>query len=101
MADTTPWVDIIYAAIDERNDLATDAPKIEKSEQTVLVGEDGLDSLAFVSLIVSVEEKVQDASDTIIALADERAFSRPESPFRTVSTLATYIDELVREETGG
>ena len=92
MADVMQWVEMIYQAIDE---LVTDGPPITKSQDTVLLGENGLDSLGLVSLIVSIEEKVQDESGAIVTLADERAFSRSVSPFRTIGTLATYIDELV------
>ena len=102
MTTTDKWIDIIYSAIDEINTMREDQPDIEKSPATVLYGKSGqLDSLGLVTLIVSVEGKVQDESGTTVAITDERALTRPVSPFQSVESLASYIDELVQEETGG
>ena len=58
---------------------------------TVLFGESGIfDSMALVSLIVAVEQEVQDTLGVSIALADERALSQANSPYRTVGALADY-----------
>lgn len=66
---------------------------------TSLFGTDGiLDSMGLVNLVVALEERIQDEYDVAITLADERAMSRSKSPFRTVTTLAEYIEELLREE---
>ena len=102
MSDVQRWLSVIYEAIDELNAVGPDDPPLEKSEATVLMGEGGrLDSLAIVRLIVSVEERVQDESGSVVALADERAFAQPASPFGTVGALAKYVDMLVEEAAGG
>lgn len=63
----------------------------EIDEQTRLYGDGGLfDSMGIVSLIVAVEQEIQDRYGRSVALADERALSRSSSPYRTVSTLAQY-----------
>ena len=69
---------------------------------TLLFGETGLlDSVGLVSLIVAVEQEVEDDLGATIMLADERAMSQSSSPYRTVETLARYASQLVAEELSG
>ena len=55
----------------------------------------GLDSLALVSFITDLEEKISDEFDKEIVLADEKAMSAKTSPFRTVESLTLYINSLL------
>lgn len=65
---------------------------------TPLFGEEGVfDSLGLVTLIVAVEEAIQDRYAVGISLADERALSQSRSPFRTIGTLAAYAHDLLKE----
>jgi len=58
---------------------------------TRLFGEGGLlDSMALVSLVIAVEQAVEEKYGTPVALADEKALSQRSSPYRTVGTLAEY-----------
>jgi acyl carrier protein len=66
---------------------------------TALFGERGLfDSLGLVSLVLAVEEAIQDGHAVTISLADERAMSQTRSPFRTVQSLAEYAGQLVEQQ---
>jgi len=66
------------------------------NSDTVLFGNKGiLDSMALVSLITDLEEKIEKEFDVPITLADERAMSEKRSPFRTVASLAEYISRLI------
>jgi acyl carrier protein len=68
------------------------------AESTVLFGRNGIfDSLGLVSLIVDVEQRIEDHGISII-LGDERAVSQKHSPFRTVQSLAEYICKLIGEQ---
>ena len=86
---------LIYPAVDEL------APSwrgvaLPKDPATPLVGPGAaLDSLALVTLIVTVEARVADELGRSVTLANEAAMSRAESPFRTLGTLAAYVDELL------
>lgn len=61
---------------------------------TKLFGDGGvLDSMGLVSLVIAVEQAVQDQFGAQVALADEKALSRRQSPYRTVGTLASYAAE--------
>jgi len=57
-----------------------------------------LDSLGLVTLLVELEERLEDEFDLPLTLADERAMSQKSSPFRTVESLASYISTLLEEE---
>ena len=95
-------LEIIYQAIDEINTERDVADQLTKTETTVILGSDGkLDSLGLVNLIVSLEEAINDTLDIEITLADERAMSRESSPFKTVASLADYIQVLVAENKNG
>ncbi len=68
-------------------------------EGTLLFGDAGLlDSVGLVSLIVAVEQEIENELDVSIVLADERAMSQSSSPFRTVGALAAYASTLAAEE---
>jgi hypothetical protein len=69
------------------------------SLETRLFGGDSLfDSIALVSLIVRIEEVVEEKFDKSIILADEKAMSRRTSPFSNISNLSEYILEIINKE---
>ena len=93
-------IELIYGAIDVIND--TWCVNLEKSPETPLYGEQGkLDSVGLVSLIVAVEESVEEKFNTTMAIADERAMGQKKSPFRTIGTLSDYISLLLEEDSNG
>jgi len=66
-------------------------------DETPLFGREGfLDSLGLVTLVVAVEQAIEDELGVSVSLADERALSQRKSPYRTVGTLADYADSLIR-----
>lgn len=78
-------------ALDDENDL-------EITEETRLLGQGtGLDSLGLVTLIVDLEQQLDDEYDVDIVLASEKAMSQKNSPFRSVGTLTDYIWKLAQE----
>jgi D-alanine--poly(phosphoribitol) ligase subunit 2 len=103
MSDLERILQTIYSAVDEINEQLPEGKTLDKSPDTVLFGNSGkLDSLGLVSLIVTVEQSIQEGFGAEITLADERALSQRNSPFRTISTLSEYISLLLAEkETDG
>ena len=98
MKDSEKVIDIIYRAIDDINTELSEDDRLEKAPETILFGRSGtLDSLGFVSLIVATEGYLESELGVAFTLADERAMSQENSPFRTVDTLADYIAMLYRE----
>lgn len=82
----------IFDAIDEVNEQLSEGSRLEKSGDTVLYDRSGkLDSLGLVNLIVATEQKIEDEFDVAVILADEKAVSQENSPFKTVGSFAKYI----------
>jgi acyl carrier protein len=88
----------IYDAVGRANELREPSQQITCTEDSVLFGPGGLDSLGLVSLILDVEEAVNSKSELQLTLANERAVSRRRNPFRDVRSLADYVMVLVDEE---
>ena len=89
-------IDIIFNSIDEINE--QNDTNIVKDVNTKLFGKDcELDSLGLVNLITSIEENIEELTGIYIPIADERAFSLESSPFKSVETLANYIELLINE----
>jgi acyl carrier protein len=75
-----------------------DSPAEPMGESTYLFGSGAfLDSLGLVTLIVDLEQRLEDEYGLSLTLADERAMSQKNSPFRTVRALADHIRLLVEE----
>jgi acyl carrier protein len=89
---------LIYAAIEDLNRQGALAKPITPTPETALFGSaSALDSLALINLIVAVEGRVQEKFGKMITLADDRALSQDVSPFSTVQTLSSYIENLLTE----
>ena len=88
----------INSAIDDLNEVLEPDERLAKSAQVALIGQDArLDSLGLVNLIVLVEEKIQQQFGVGITLVDERAMSQSKSPFRTLGTLAEFVQEQLAD----
>jgi acyl carrier protein len=88
----------IYSALDEINEQLPKGKALDKSPGTILFGKSGqLDSLGLVSLIVAVEQNIEDEFGVGITLADERAMSQQNSPFKTVAALSDYVALLLAD----
>ena len=96
----TQIVELILASLEDLRD-ALESPVAEFSEQTVLFGpvSSALDSMGLVTLIVELEQKLEQEYGLSLTLADDRAMSQRHSPFRTVQSLAEYICLLLEEST--
>lgn len=91
-------INIITAALKEINEELSLSELENPDLHTKLFGGSGaLDSLALVSFIADVEEKISDAFGKNIVLADEKAMSQKVSPFRSVETLSLYIEKLLND----
>jgi acyl carrier protein len=92
-------VAIIYAAIDEVNSQSMGELKIQKNLETQLLAKgSGLDSLAFVNLIVAVEGQLETSLGLFVVLVDEDSMSLQQNPFRTVGSLASYVEAVIARQ---
>ena len=89
---------LIIKSVQEINEQLPQKQQLGQSSKTTLFGSDGkLDSLGLVNLLVIIEQNIEDEFDISITIADEKAMSQKHSPFKTIGTLADYIDMLLRE----
>lgn len=93
-------LELVIAAIRELGQagVIVDPPTTLDSDAELFGSGGFVDSLGLVQLTVEVERMVAESVGTPITLADERAMSRSQSPFRTLGSLAAYIVELVRAQ---
>ena len=93
---STESLNIVYRAIDKLNAQSNSDDAIVKAPITKIYdGDNGIDSLDFVNLVVAVEEEICDQTGKPIILIDEKVMNAEVNPFETVKTLADYLDTLV------
>ena len=84
--------EIVRAAVEEINeDLDYDSLRDVSDDTPLFGGESGIDSLSLVALVVDVETQVEDRFGKRVTLADEKAMSMRNSPYRTAGALADFI----------
>ena len=99
MIERTVAYDIVVASLQEAL-MQAGMPALDGvTEDTVLVGKDAvLDSLGVVSLIIEVEQRVESGHGISVTLANDKAMSARNSPFRTVGVLTDHLVAMVAEE---
>ena len=89
---------LVISSIKEFNEQIPQEQQLGQTTKTVIFGEDGkLDSLGLVTLLVQIEQDIEDEFEVSITLADERAMSQNRSPFRTIGALVDYISMLLKD----
>tara|TARA_Y100001935_G_C16984700_1_gene350521 strand:- start:196 stop:483 length:288 start_codon:yes stop_codon:yes gene_type:complete len=87
---------IIFECLKEYAKNSPSEIKISDASNTAIFGsESSLDSLGLVTLLVEIEQNVEDKFGVEITIADEKAMSMKNSPFMNVETLSNYINELI------
>lgn len=88
--------EIIYISLDETAEMLPGNIKFGKGKDIEIYSGNGiLDSLGLVTFLVNLEQKLVDETGVQITIADDKAFSEKNSPFRTVSSLSDYILSLL------
>jgi acyl carrier protein len=91
MIDRTVAMEIVLSALRDAVDQNGGDPS-GVTEETVIVGPEAvIDSIGVVSLIVDVEQRLEMDHQVSVTLANDRAMSQRNSPFRTASVLADHI----------
>lgn len=89
---------VILNAVAEINETLESELPISLGENCPLYGDSSiLDSISLVTLIVRVEQGIEDTFDLPIILASEKAMSRRNSPFLNIGSLTNYTFDLVTE----
>jgi len=88
--------DLVMECIREHLEASGSGAAVSVARGSALLGRDGLlDSIGLVTVIVSIEQRIEGEFGKHVTLADERAFSQRSSPFRTVGSLAEYAAGLL------
>jgi acyl carrier protein len=84
---------LVIAQAEELNEQLDNKIPVESGVDAHLFGGDAgiLDSITLVTLIVEVEQSIEDEIGASIILADEKAMSQKNSPFATIGALTDYI----------
>jgi len=83
------------AALNE--ELGYDTLENPTADTAVFSGDDAIDSLSLVTLIVALERAVSEQFGQTVSLADEKAMSQKNSPYATVGSLAALIAGRLEE----
>lgn len=93
---------MLFSVLDELNQLLPPEEHLEKDLKTPLAGDSGrLDSAGLINLIVLTEQKSSEELGIPILLTDDRTMSRVNEVFRTLETLADYINLQLNENRDG
>jgi acyl carrier protein len=95
MTDRASILDQLFQAIDEVNLSLPPEKQVARGEQTRLAG--GLDSLAYLNLIVAAEEKICASFHASIPLASMLMESAPDQLPRNIGDLADLIGRLLKD----
>jgi acyl carrier protein len=82
---------------DLSRELGYDSLRHVSPDTELFGGASGIDSLSLVRIVAEVEREAEEQFEKRVVLADERAMSRRNSPFRTVGTLAELLEERIGE----
>ncbi len=95
---TTQVLDLVSTALHDLNE-ELEYPSLEQVTETTPIfgGDDSIDSLSLVQLLVGLEKTVGTTFNCPITLADEKAMSWKNSPYRNVGALVDFIVSKINE----
>ena len=97
-AEVLQVVELIVESILQIKDETGVAVPSRLQADTALFGTDGfLDSMALVTLVVALEQGIEERFGVSVQLADARVLSQEHSPYSTIHALAEYA--LLRMQT--
>ena len=89
--------EIVFDSVEEINHMLHH--KLNLSMDEILLGpDDKIDSVNLIRLIIIIEQEINTRLNINITLANSKAFSEKESPFRTIGSLINYISFLITQE---
>lgn len=89
---------VVKESIDELNEQLDEDRQLMYSSEVRLLGKNAaIDSMAFVTFITILEERISDELDKDIKIVSDKAFSRERSPFLSFESLEEFLTELIKE----
>lgn len=87
---------IVNEAIIEVNlDQDLDSQLLNFPETLLLNSQSNVDSLALVRLLITIERLIEEKTGKSVVVVDESTFEAEESPFATVGSLTSHIENLL------
>ena len=100
MRNNEKIIQSIIEAIDELNEQLPEESKLKKSIDTPLFGKgSSLDSLGLVSLITTIEQKIEENLGMSATLLEDIVDLENDNPFKTINTLADYVTFVLEKKT--
>lgn len=94
----TPVNDLVVSVVREiADEMGYDSLGSITADTQLLGGSEGIDSLSLVRIVAELEREAETKFGKRVLLADERAMSRRQSPFRTVGTLQEHLAARLSE----
>ena len=91
-------VEAILEVVDSFNEELPESGRILRAPDAPLYGKNApLDSIGLVNIVIRIEEIIEDRFNKRVTIADEKALSQKQSPFRSVDSMATYIEILLND----
>lgn len=72
--------------------------EIIDSSTKLFNGREGLDSLGLVTLLINIEQKIESEYGTSLTIADEKAMSEKNSPFKTIGSLIIFLEKRLADD---
>jgi acyl carrier protein len=102
IVETSQILNLIYSAARDHNEVAEGESQLDMSPDSVFFGTGGqLDSLMLISLVVGIEDRIQEEFEVSLDLANEKAMTQTPQAFRTFGSLAAHISDLLKEISNG
>ena len=96
--DKSQILEIIFKVIDEHNKLNPKELKLEKEDETILLGYNGvLDSLGLINFLVELESKINEDLQNNFSIIDENLFLDQNGPYSNINKLAEFILRKISE----
>ncbi len=90
---------LVFACLENILAETGETPAKVPDEETYLIGRQAvLESLGMVTLIVDLEQRVEEEYGVALTLVDDQAMSKKNSPFMTVRSLTDHIYTLAEQE---
>lgn len=98
MNSTNPAYELVKSTVEALSgELGYPSLREVSADTPLFGGQDGIDSLSLVRIVAEIERAAEQKLNKRVVLADERAMSRRNSPFRTVGTIAELLQERLEE----
>ena len=88
--------ELIYPSVDEIASRLVQPPLVKSPGSPLFGPTGGLDSINLVSFIAIVEERVEKTTGKVVRLANDRAMSLNHNPFKTLGSLAQYVERILK-----